>query len=523
MFTNNDQFFPTPQELVFKMLDKINKKNYALASIRYILEPSAGKGNIIDAYEKYYIRHGRVFLKEGESPRKYLKFDVIENDENLVQLLRGRKENVVWNDFLTFEPQRFYDLIILNPPFINGSDHAIRAIEIQERIGGKVLCILNAETLKNPYSNSRKHLLQLIQNYNGEVEYIENAFSEAERQTDVEIALIYIDVPMKNNETMFEKEFKRDNPDIQVENIQSLMPQMTKLQALVFEYDMIKKSTIELFREQARINNLLEGFGLKSLVTICDDKSKPDLLTVNDFINSINLKYWLKFINETNLKSRLPSKLKDYFTYEMDRQQDIAFTMENVQYFYEELINSIPRSYEETVALIFDALTRKYCYTDSTWNTNIHYYNGWKTNSCYKINKKSIIKGYVKYDDLPTELLDLNIIFENITGIKDDINKDKDIVEGIKYYRKNVETKHFILNSFKKGTIHIEYKDKQALEIFNILASKGKNWLPPDFMTKKAEDMTEEDRQLIKNFGLTTQEYNALALVGNGNNYLRLN
>ena len=52
-------------------------------------------------------------------------------------------------------------------------------------------------------------LLQKLQEYNATIKYVQNGFSEAERETDVEVALIYIDIPMKNKETMFEKEFKR--------------------------------------------------------------------------------------------------------------------------------------------------------------------------------------------------------------------------------------------------------------------------------------------------------------------------
>ena len=38
---------------------------------------------------------------------------------------------------------------------------------------------------------------------------------------------------------------------------------------------------------------------------------------------------------------------------------------------------------------IFDEFSIKYNYSD--FATNIHYYNGWKTNKAYKINKKVIL------------------------------------------------------------------------------------------------------------------------------------
>lgn len=520
MFTNNDQFYPTPKELVFKMLDKLSDEKYVLASIKYILEPNCGKGDIVQAYREYYNKKYSNKYWSNKKADAELNFDVIEFDKNLNSLLRGQNYNVVWDDFLTFDPPRFYDLIIMNPPFLNGADHLLQAIRIQERVGGKILCLLNAETIKNPYSNSRKQLAQLIKEYNGEIEYIENTFSDAERTTDVEIALIYIDVPMTNTETMFEKEFKRENPDLHVDNLQYLMPNMNALEKLVFEYNIVKNSSIELFKEQMKVSNLLKGFGIENMVSLCDEKVHADKLTLNSFIAHVTLKYWNKFIEETEFKKKLPSKLKDNFSCNMEKQQNIAFTIENVRYFYEELINAIPKSYEETVAKVFDDLTYKSYYSDSMWNSNIHLYNGWKTNSCYKINNKSIIGYYGDYMyRVPDTLNDLNIIFNNISGENYDIDNNE-VINAIKRCDKNIDTPHFYLDAYKKQTIHIKYKNKQHLEIFNVLTGKGKGALPPDFGTKPYTDMNTEEQDLVKEFGLTVQGYNSLGVT---NNYLRLN
>lgn len=516
MFTDNKNFYPTGKELVFKMLDKIDK----FQSIKYILEPSAGKGNIIAYYKDYYIENCRRYMSNIKDVNKYITFDAIELDENLNNLLRGKGINVVGEDFLTFEPQRFYDLIIANPPFENGVSHALGYIRLQERIGGKVLCLINAETLKNPYSNQRKELLSLIEKYNGEIEYIQNAFSDSERKTDVETALIYINVPMQKDESIFERHFKRDNPDMDIDNFQALLPKMTKLQSLVLECDMVKKATTELFKEKMNINKLLSGFGISSGVSICDDTTTPKPLSINDYLDNTNLQYWNKFVEETDFKKKLPSKLRDNFNCNMEKQRNISFNMDNIHYFYEQLIQAIPKSYEENVAKVFEDLTYKGYYSDTMWNSNIYLYSGWKTNSCYKINKKSIIRYYGDYlYRVPDTLKDLNIIFNNIQAENYDID-NRDVIEAIKKCEKNIDTPHFYLSSYKKGTIHITYKDKKALEIFNILAGKGLNALPPDFGQKKYSDMNQEEKKLVVEFGLSVQEYNALGVT---NNYLRLN
>ena len=47
MFTDNKDFYPTPQNLIDKMLDGLDWK-----MIHTVLEPSAGKGNIVEALKK---------------------------------------------------------------------------------------------------------------------------------------------------------------------------------------------------------------------------------------------------------------------------------------------------------------------------------------------------------------------------------------------------------------------------------------------------------------------------------------
>lgn len=436
---DNKNYYPTPNALIDKMLDKIDTR-----LIKYILEPSAGKGNIIDYYKEHYNSHNHRYMGYDRKVEDYITFDAIELDQHLSNLLKGKSINVVWDNFLDFEPQRFYDLIIMNPPFDKGSEHLLKAIKIQERIGGQILCILNAKTIKNTYSNNRKELKNLLEHYNADIEYINNAFLEAERKTDVEVALIYMSIPMRSNETMFEREFKRDNPNIEFKDFQSVVVNKSKLENLIFECSMIKNSGIELFKEKLRIDKLLEGMSLTSQIAICDNTYSPKALTINKFINKINLEYWNKFINETDFKKRLPSKLRNNFTYNIEKQKDIAFNLENVRYFYKELIRSIPQSYEETVANVFDDITSRHYYSDREWEKNIYGYSGWKSNNGMKINKKCIIRCYndgFMYR-LPDILLDLNIIFENISGEKDDLYKNNnEIINMVKQYEKKIETK----------------------------------------------------------------------------------
>ena len=81
MFNNNPDFYPTPTRIIDKMLAGIDFK-----LIQTVLEPSAGKGNIVEAVNnKFKYSHSYSYNKE-------IKWDIdtIEKNENLQYILKGK-------------------------------------------------------------------------------------------------------------------------------------------------------------------------------------------------------------------------------------------------------------------------------------------------------------------------------------------------------------------------------------------------------------------------------------------------
>lgn len=514
---NNKNFYPTPKHLVKKMFNKINHKG---SKLKYILEPSAGKGDLIEEYCELFKMKTNTNSSELHY---YITFDAIEKDPNLCHILKGKNINLIDRDFLKFEAEKYYDIIIGNPPFDEGSKHLLHAIKIQERVGGQIVFLLNAETLKNPFSNERKELVRILNNYNADIEYLEKEFIGAERRTNVETALIYINISMKDSKTLFEKELekelrKEEGINIEEESMKQIVPNMSKFDQLVLECETIKKSGVKLFEEKQKIDMLLESMNLKKRLTIATSSNAFDI-SVNQFIQDVNHDYWTKLISETNLYEKVPTKLRTKFANEVLRKQEnITFNKDNVKYFIQELVKNIPLAYEETVADIFDRLTMKYAYSDSMWNKTIHYYNGWKTNDSFKINKKVIIPiSHNYFFRIPDVLEDLNIIFQNISGENYSLKDDLRIEKAMSNCEKKIDTKFFILDSYKKGTLHITFKNQKHLDQFNYLAAKGKKWLPPHFGEKLYIDMTKEEKGLLKEFNLDENSYKSF-----GQDYLRL-
>ncbi len=90
----NDEFFPTPSNIVYKMLDRVSKQ------ARYFLDPSAGKGDIA----KEIRRRG-----EGHYNRESVnKVDCIEISPDLTAILLEKGFPVVGDDFLNYAGVCYY-------------------------------------------------------------------------------------------------------------------------------------------------------------------------------------------------------------------------------------------------------------------------------------------------------------------------------------------------------------------------------------------------------------------------------
>ncbi len=235
----NSEFYPTPKKLIDKMLEGTD-----LSMVFSVLEPSAGKGDIVEVLDKLQGSYGRNYER--------LKFDIdcIELDRDLRSVLEGKEFRVVASDFLKYSTIKEYDLIIMNPPFSTGSSHLQKALDLQERNGGAVICLLNAETLKNPYTNERKALKQRLEDYDASIEFVEDAFIDAERKTNVEVALVKVLLPKPKRQSIILERLKKAQEQEEAEQQESTdVVENDFLKAIVSQFQAEVKAGVELIRE----------------------------------------------------------------------------------------------------------------------------------------------------------------------------------------------------------------------------------------------------------------------------------
>jgi hypothetical protein len=505
VFNNNPDFYPTPANLSRKMLSYVD-----FNTIKTVLEPSAGKGDLVEAItEKFKYDQGYHNRKEN------FDIDTIELDNNLQYILQGKKYRLVHDDFLTYNTYKKYDAIILNPPFSQGEKHLLKAIEMQQN-GGEIVCLLNAETLKNTCNNSRKDLSLQLEKYNAHTEFIENAFMDAERKTHVEIALIYIDIPKIEYNSVILDELKKEEiyKDDTVYNNNNLI-QSDFIKGIVEQYNFEIKAGLKLINEYNSLKPLtLRSFkedndSVLNLVLSHEDKEGSSL--ENGYIKQIRMKYWSALFNNDQFMGLFTSNLRRKYHEHVTGLKDYDFSLYNIYTIRIQIHKEMIQGVEDTILSLFQEFSHKHYYDETS--KNIHYYNGWKTNKSYKINKKVIIplQGFNGWFDNLYRPTDYKVI-DKLTDIEKVFNyldngqtEEIDITETLKMVEhygetKKIELKYFYITFYKKGTCHIEFKDMDILQKFNLFGSQKLNWLPPSYGKVKYNDMTNEEKEVINQF-----------------------
>ena len=169
IFTNNADFYPTPDEVINTMMMGENFIS------KTILEPSAGKGNIVD------------WLKKNGAG----KVIACEKDTNIKKLLNG-KCDIIADDFLSVSSEQIshVDYIVMNPPFSEGAKHILHSFEIAPA-GCTIIALCNSSSLNKGWEHdaTKEKLIETVKLYGCE-EFLGDVFSCAERQTKVNVSMV---------------------------------------------------------------------------------------------------------------------------------------------------------------------------------------------------------------------------------------------------------------------------------------------------------------------------------------------
>ena len=261
---------------------------------------------------------------------------------------------------------------------------------------------------------------------------------------------------------------------------------------------------------------------------------------INQYVEEVRYKFWSGLIDMGTFRQLLTTNLIDQFNDKLEELRQYDFTEFNIKQVMADLEIQLQVSVEDTIYGLFQDFTCKYNYDE--YSSNVHLFDGWKTNKSWKINDKKIVyprlNGFDSYDGsfqpfygVEGTIRDIEKSLNYLDGGRTESTDDiRDILKKAKdnQQSKKVEFKYFYIDFYKKGTGHIIWKDKELIKKLNIFGSRREGSLPPSYGKKVYSDMTQAEKAVVDSFE-GEKEYNKTMQNKNfylssvGGNLLQLN
>lgn len=463
-------YYPTPIEVIERMIEPykegIKKMN--------ILEPSAGMGAILD-----YLSGYRVMVPKT-------RLFACEIDLHMKATLIGKQYKVVQEDFLNYSGSLDFNLIIMNPPFDAGVHHLLKAWDILRE--GDIVCLLNAETIRNPNSVSKLQLQVLIEQH-GSVEFLGPVFQSADRKTNVDVAMVRLKKITAKSAIAFEGIATEKPGEINLESDTTEVERRDYIDAITRAYDKAVASTAAMYTALTEFQLFAGAF--------CSQYDTPKLLVEffntarkegysaahNEFVMAFQRHAWNLVFNNTRASALMTGKVKEKFNAWREEMGGMDLNETNILMLFETLLSQRKNIADECIVEAFDRIT-------GVAKSNL-LQDKWKTNSAYMVPEKFILPWVVEnsryggglsmYYKAHDYLDDIDRALCLISGKPfDEISKTGEAIRNWCRDKFNPEESEFF--TFKchlKGTVHFKFKDLKLLELFNRRACEAKGFTLP--------------------------------------------
>ena len=471
MFDKN--FYPTPAGIASIMLAGVGINHH-----KTILDPSAGKGDLLDAICRSrgsdYSQHRYRDDKDG--------MYAIEIQPDLQAILRDKGYSVIDTDFLAYNGLQYFDCIIMNPPFDDGASHLLKAWDVAN--GAIIRCLLNSETLNNPHSEERKRLKKIISRY-GWAKELGQAFKDAERKTNVNVILVHLHDTRKKESFRVDFEPEKVNGRYKVEDLE----ENAIVSPNVFDaYEARYNAGIEAFKELLLARQKV-GFFFDPLLTehksgrnLVEEALKGSLgsdISYQSFMEDVTKSAWDHLFAKTKLGNVVTESVRKDLQKAQTEQGQMAFTASNMEALFSQLFLSREQIMLDCVLDSFDSITKWY-------KGNREHIEGWATNNAYFVGKRFIMPnmGASYYRGLSYEskqkIADIEKSLSFLVGRKfETITSVGQVYDRDSHFGEKMQSTYFETKLYKRGTLHFRWLDEDLRQQFNrVVAQERFNFLP---------------------------------------------
>lgn len=484
IFTQNPDFYPTPAEVIEQMT-----VGESVAG-KVVLEPSAGKGNIVD----WLAEHGAARVL------------ACETDPRLRAILQaGGRCELIAEDFLSLrsEDVSHVDMIVMNPPYSHDIEHITHAYDIAPA-GCTVIALCNDSHLQRGFINNREMCFRELIEEHGYSEHLGSCFAGSERDTNVNVALVKL---YKGGQGASEFDgFVFDGaPNLDaaggstpgVMSYDFIRDIVTRYCRAVSAFDEVKAKADE-------INALAQfpGAGpynqppIKFCAVSTDSNKNFSVVSHDRYKKELQKYFWRIIFQKMDLQKYATRQLREQINRFVERQQHVPFTMKNIYNVIDIIFQTNGQRMQNAVCEAFDTICG-FSAENSTAGEK------WRTNSDYMVNRKFIVpyiaEGY-NWGNEPYETV--RIQYGSNTDLVEDVVKALCYITGTAYgtfpefreagkgeeWGKWFEWAFFRCKAFKKGTVHFEFLSEDVWAKFNQSVASVRGWNLPKTPSSRKRD-----------------------------------
>jgi hypothetical protein len=388
----------------------------------------------------------------------------------------------------------------LNPSFKNGAKHLLHAWRgLWE---GEIACILNAETIKNPFTAERKFICDLIERH-GSVEFEQGAFEDGERKTNVEIAYVFLkksaqaDITADIVANAMDQGDHADEEDI-IRDVLDGENQIAMRGSTIKNAVKAYNSAVQAAKESAiaagRAGYYASLCGMQYIESSMEGVIAEGVESVRKRIvkhhEALLQASWQNIINSTDFTSRLSSKARERFMAELKTISQLEFTSKNIYALLDGIVASQGEMQISMLCDVFDEIS-KYHYGN---HNNTVSYRGWKSNSKHRSNGMKIKatrfilpmnKSYSSSNSVGFESERLLADFDKVFAMLDGKMEPEVSLESLSKNKllssDRIESTYFDVRWYRGiGTLHFFPKNKKLIDRLNRFVGRERQWIPEE-------------------------------------------
>ena len=517
------QFYPTGERLAAKAWAKFKRP------VRHLCDPSAGKGHLIRHAKEGFpgladedipwvaevedteVQEGRFRTRVRDYARQKFSslpaVSVIEIDVQHHSSLKELGAKIIGYDFMNVSSLASISHVLMNPPFNQGCAHVLHAWDCV--YDAELVAIINAETIRNPFSQDRQKLVSLIEKF-GSVEFLQDEFTDdVERTTKVEVALVYLEkVPRQYVDIdHLTKGLQRGDSqysEIDPETCSALALPGNFIQDTCYRFEQAVQAARQASEAQALAAKLRDGLGItleemqakgvgsdyREIASSVREMANADF---SERYADLKVRAWSQILRSTILTDKLSNQARRKIEADSKLIYDLEFNAANIHGFLMGVAQSLGDIYTEMILMLFDSIIERS--TD-----NVVFYKSWKSNQKHRIGmrlrKSRFIlprfrMGFSRSLDYEDErfLADIDKAFHYLHGGVGDFDglvratRDNRIETGDRFSSRYFEFR------FYRGaqTLHLYPKSVEVMDKLNRFVGKIRQWLPGDMEEANAD------------------------------------